>query len=117
MELRRELRLRALGDAPESFGETAAEAEARPTSYWEDLTRSVTEPGCHVMFLADEGRDPVGSAYGLLDRDRVQAGRVGGMWVDPAWRRRGVGRLLYKAPVRRAVSFLVDLGPSPATTW
>ena len=76
------------GDAPESFGETAVEVEARPTSYWEDLTRSVTEPG-----------------------------RVGGMWVDPAWRRRGVGRLLYKTPVRRAVSFLVDLGPSPATTW
>jgi GNAT superfamily N-acetyltransferase len=56
------------GDAPESFGETAVEVEARPTSYWEDLTRSVTEPG-----------------------------QVGGMWVDPAWRRRGVGRLLLQA--------------------
>jgi GNAT superfamily N-acetyltransferase len=49
------------------------------------------------MFIADEGRAPVGSAYGLLDRDRVEAGRVGGMWVDPAWRRRGVGRLLLQA--------------------
>jgi GNAT superfamily N-acetyltransferase len=97
VELHRDLRLRALGDAPESFGETVAEAAARAPAYWEDLTRSVTEPGRHVMFLAWEGRDSVGSTYGLPDRDRIDAGRVGGMWVDPAWRRRGVGRLLMQA--------------------
>jgi GNAT superfamily N-acetyltransferase len=97
VELHRDLRLRALGDAPESFGETVAEAAARAPAYWEDLTRSVTEPGRHVMFLAWEGRDSVGSTYGLPDRDRIDAGRVGGMWVDPAWRRRGVGRLLLQA--------------------
>jgi len=97
VELHRELRLRALGDAPGSFDETAVEAGARPLSYWEDLTRSVTEPGRHVMFLADEGPAPVGSTYGLLDRDRPGAGRVGGMWVAPASRRRGVGRLLLRA--------------------
>jgi GNAT superfamily N-acetyltransferase len=41
----------------------------------------------------------VGSAYGLLDRTRADAGRVGGMWVDPAWRRRGVGRALLEGVV------------------
>lgn len=89
--LHRELRLRALRDSPDSFGETWADAAARPASYWEDLTRAVTEPGPHVMFLASAGDRPIGSAYGLLDRDRADAGRVGGMWVEPAWRRRGVG--------------------------
>lgn len=36
----------------------------------------------------------LGSAYGLLDRERSEVGRVGAMWVEPTWRRRGVGRAL-----------------------
>ena len=94
VDLHRDLRLRALRDAPDSFGETFAAAAVRPISYWEELTRSVTEPGGDVMFLAYEGDDVLGSAYRLLDRARTDAGRVGGMWVGPDWRRRGVGRAL-----------------------
>ena len=94
VSLHRELRLRALQEAPASFGETFADVVVRPSSYWEDLTRSVTESGGHVMFLASEGDDVVGSTYGLLDRDQSEVGRVGGMWVDPAWRRREIGRAL-----------------------
>ena len=75
---------------------------ARPAAYWEELTRSVTEPGRHVMFLACEGQDVLGSTYGLLDRDRSAAARVGGMWVEPAWRRRGVGRALLQEIFRWA---------------
>ena len=93
----RELRIRVLNDSPDSFGETASEAEARPLSYWEDLTRSVTEPNRHVMFVAFEGHAIVGTTYGLLDHERNDAGRIGGMWVAPAQRRRGVGRCLLAA--------------------
>lgn len=93
-DLHRNLRLRALGDAPDSFGEAYSDVAARPVGYWEELTRSVTEPGRNVMFLAWEGQDVLGAAYGLLDGTRRDAGRVGGMWVEPAWRRRGVGRAL-----------------------
>jgi GNAT superfamily N-acetyltransferase len=39
----------------------------------------------------------LGSAYGLLDPDQREAGRVGGMWVTPAARRQGVGRALLQA--------------------
>jgi GNAT superfamily N-acetyltransferase len=95
--LHREVRLCALRDAPDCFGETFAEAQTQPQSYWEDLTRSVTEPGRHVMFLACEGEDVHGSTYGLLDRERSDAGRVGGTWVEPSWRRRGIGRALLGA--------------------
>jgi len=97
VDLHRDLRLRALRDAPDSFGDTLAEAAAQPQSYWEDLTRSVTEPDRHVMFLACRGEAVLGSTYGLLDRGRTETGRVGGMWVDAAWRGRGVGRALLEA--------------------
>lgn len=97
VDLHRDLRLRALGEAPDSFGEAFADAAARPASYWENLTRSVTEPGRHVMFLACEGEQVHGSTYGLLDREQAEAGRVGGMWVEPASRRRCVGRALLQA--------------------
>jgi len=95
--LHREVRLRALADAPEAFGVVVTEVEAQPMSYWEDLTRAVTVPGGQVMFLACEDDTVLGSAYGLLDRDRREAGRVGGMWVAPAARRRGAGRALLHA--------------------
>src|SRR6266403_5812135 len=85
--LHRKVRLRALADAPDSFGVLVSEVEAQPMSYWEELTRSVTAPRGQVMFLACEGETVLGSTYGLLDRAPREAGRVGGMWVAPAARR------------------------------
>ena len=95
--LHRELRLCALRESPESFRDTAEEIEQRPSSYWGDLTRSVTEPDRHIMFLACEGDAVVGSIYGLRDREHRDAARIGGTWVAPAHRRRGVGRELLEA--------------------
>ena len=95
--LHRDVRLMALRDSPDSFAERFAEAAGRPASYWDDLTRSVTVPGSQAMFLACEGEHLCGSTYALLDRERVDTGRVGGMWVAPAWRGRGIGRALLHA--------------------
>lgn len=97
VHLHRDVRLRALREAPDSFADAFTEAGARPISYWEDLTQSVTEPGRHVMFLACHANHVAGSVYGLLDRERSEAGRVGSMWVDPDWRRRGIGGALLQA--------------------
>ena len=99
IELHRELRLRALRDSPESFADAAEEVEQRPSSYWEGLTRSVTEPDRHVMFLACDGDTAVGSIYGLRDREHRDVARIGGTWVTPSHRRRGVGRKLLEAVV------------------
>ncbi|WNZ25968.1 GNAT family N-acetyltransferase [Leptolyngbya sp. NK1-12] len=96
INLHREIRLRALHDSPNSFGETLAEAEAKPIAYWEALTESVTT-GSHVMFLAYNSDTIQGCVYGLLDREREQAGRIGGMWVAPAYRRQGIGQTLLEA--------------------
>ena len=93
----RELRLRALADAPDAFGEALADALVRPDSYRANLTRSVTDPTRHVMFVAEDGTTPVGLVFGLRDVDRADAGRRGGMWVAPEVRGRGLGRALAEA--------------------
>lgn len=99
IQLHREVRLRALQDAPNSFGEKLEDAKSRPLSYWEDLTRAVTAPGRNVMFLACEEQTVHGMIYGLLDGERHDGGRVGGMWVERAWRRQGFGRAMLDAVI------------------
>ena len=91
------LRLRALAESPDAFGDSLATARARPDAYWTEMTRSVTEPDRHAMFLAEDAAAAVGIAFGLVDRERADRAHLGGMWVDPAGRRRGVGRALVDA--------------------
>ena len=91
------LRLRALAESPDAFGDSLAAARARPDSYWTEMTRSVTEPDRHAMFLAEDVAAAVGIAFGLVDRERADRAHLGGMWVDPAARRRGAGRALVDA--------------------
>jgi GNAT superfamily N-acetyltransferase len=95
--LARELRLRALRDAPEQFGEALEEVLARSREGWEALTASVVLPSTQAMFLAEVGGDPVGSVYALHDTASAEVGRLGGMWVAPEHRSRGIGRALVDA--------------------
>jgi ribosomal protein S18 acetylase RimI-like enzyme len=110
--LHRWLRLRALLDAPDSFGESYADVEAKSTSYWESLTKAVTEPQRDVLILAAEADTVFGMVYGLRDPERDHAARLGGLWVEPRYRRRGIGRMLVDAVIEWALargSFRVSL--------
>ena len=51
------------------------------------------------MFLAYEEHELIGSAFALVDSVRSRTGRVGGMWVDPRWRRQGIGEALLQAVI------------------
>lgn len=112
-EIHREVRLRALSEASEYLGEPFAKAAVQPTYYWEQLTRSITEPGGDVMFLAEDGEEVIGAAYGLLDRGRNRGGGVRGMWVDPVWRGQGVGRAL----LQEVLAWARELGLNYLGLW
>jgi GNAT superfamily N-acetyltransferase len=100
--LHRTVRLRALEDSPDSFGDRLDDISARPAAYWDDLTRSLTAPDLHVMFLACAEAHVCGSVYGLVDAQRPNTARVGGMWVEPPSRGRGVASALLEAVIEWA---------------
>jgi hypothetical protein len=64
----RALRLRALAEAPDAFARTHAEISTKPAAWWEEMTGSLTEPGRNVMFVAEESSAPIGTAFGIVDR-------------------------------------------------
>ncbi len=109
----REVRLRALAESPNAFGETLQQAQAQPDSYWKKLTDSVTQPNSHVMFLAEQAEQIAGFAFGLIDRQDSQVGHIGGMWVDPVFRSCGVGYAL----VTKIISWSHQLKQSKLELW
>jgi ribosomal protein S18 acetylase RimI-like enzyme len=98
-ELFKTLRLRALADSPDSFGDTLADARAQPESYWDDLVTSTTPPSPQVTFIVERDGVPVGLCFGLVDRTDATAAHLGGMWIDPVARGSGAGRALVDAVV------------------
>ena len=92
----RDIRLASLLDAPDAFGSTYAASSARPEEWWIDRTRLSAESDEQAMFIAWDGKNAVGLAGTFFDDpDWV----VIAMWVDPAQRGNGLGRLLLDAVV------------------
>jgi len=85
----RDLRLRSLEDAPEAFGSTLEEERAFPGPRWIDWIEG-WEGATNVLYVAEDGDTWVGMAVGSRTDDAPDA-HLYAMWVDPAWRTRGVG--------------------------
>jgi ribosomal protein S18 acetylase RimI-like enzyme len=95
-ERARDLRLRALADAPDSFGSSLEEEERLGHSAW----RERMAPGdSRVWFVeATDDDDFVGMAVGTMD-DPSQTAYLFGMWVEPERRRSGIGKRLVETVV------------------
>jgi ribosomal protein S18 acetylase RimI-like enzyme len=93
----RDVRLRALEDAPEAFATPFEEARVRPDDWWIDWAARSAVGESQAMFLAWEGAEPLGMVGTFVAED----GRrwLIAMWTDPAARGRGVGRALVEATV------------------
>jgi ribosomal protein S18 acetylase RimI-like enzyme len=100
----RSIRIDALRDAPEAFGQTAEHAEQQPLSDFES-----TVSGPFPPFAAFDGDKVIGTAgfYILGGPKMSHRGVLWGMYVPPAHRRRGVGRKLVTAIIDHACG-LVD---------
>ena len=92
----REVRLRALADAPDAFGTVHAEALTRPDEWWRDWAERSASSSGQAMFLAWDEDEAIGIAGIFGDPERFD---VISMWTDPANRCRGVATSLLEAAV------------------
>lgn len=104
----RDVRLRALADAPTSFGTTLGQAAEFTEERWRDRARGSATSRQFLAFLDGEA---VGIA-GLFDEGEGSAQLVS-VWVRPDHRRRGVARALTRA----ALDFAAAAGMARVTLW
>jgi ribosomal protein S18 acetylase RimI-like enzyme len=96
VDLMRDMRLRALQDAPLAFGSTYAREAAFDRAVWEQRVRANAAGERSVGFVADPS---AGMAVGAIDEREPDVAHLYGMWVAPEARRTGTGRALVDAVI------------------
>jgi ribosomal protein S18 acetylase RimI-like enzyme len=110
-ERARDLRLRAVAEAPEAFARSLEEEEGLSESDWRER---VAPSDSHVWFVeATDDDEFVGMAVGFLD-DPSKTAYLFGMWVEPGRRRSGIGKRLVETVIewgrgRGAVRFELEV--------
>lgn len=94
----REIRLRSLADMPDAFGATLDVEEMFPEEKW--IERVARQDAATFVALTQDNQDaglvtmaPYNDEIGLF-----------GMWIDPRYRKKGIGSMLVDAGVRWAGS-------------
>jgi ribosomal protein S18 acetylase RimI-like enzyme len=108
-ELFRAVRLAALRDTPDAFGETLDEAEK---SDWQARTVSGSSHTDRGVFVAVERDRGIGMVF-AKGATPPEPAFLGGLWVHPAFRRFGVGRRLFQS----ATEFLRAADQGQLSLW
>jgi ribosomal protein S18 acetylase RimI-like enzyme len=102
--LLKEITLRSVEEAPYAFGGvgTLDEERRRPDSQWDDLAAEcggdveAWRDRCIGYFIMD-GDSVCGKALGYLSGKTPRLAHMSGVWIDPRYRRRRLGRWLVMA--------------------
>lgn len=91
------LRLTALQTDPRAFGKNYEEDAAKPDNEWQASLEKAWHEDNAIMLFAKDGEDVVGmiGAYGETIARAKHMANVYGMYVLPAYRSQGVGKLLF----------------------
>jgi ribosomal protein S18 acetylase RimI-like enzyme len=87
------IRLRALQNDPTAFGSTLAKESRLADEEWVNRSRRWNGEGS-IGYLAFDGENACGLVACYTDELDPHRAHVISMWVDPAWRRAGVGTVL-----------------------
>lgn len=114
------LRLRALADSPDAFGSTLEREEKRSNTAWKKRLIS-DDKSWNLPLFAEVAQEPVGLAWGRIERAMPEIANLYQMWVAPAHRGLGLGQFLLDTVIAWAkeknASYLelgVTLRDSPA---
>jgi GNAT superfamily N-acetyltransferase len=109
----RELRLRALQDAPDAFAERFEDVQLEPASYWQAFADASEAADGKVNVVAVEDGRWLAMGAAFLYEDAPNAAGFVAMWVDRSVRGTGVGRRLLDALAEWARS----RGATRAVIW
>jgi ribosomal protein S18 acetylase RimI-like enzyme len=93
----REIRLRALREAPYAFSSWFEREAEWPPGVWERRAADSEAAVESAVFVAEEGGRWLAIAGGYFPNADHEAATLWGLWVDPAVRRRGVAGHLVEA--------------------
>ena len=118
----RDLRLRALSDAPDAFGSTVAREGKFTDAQWAERLQAGSDTRWSLPLLAEVSSEPSGLGWGRIERSDPERADLYQMWVHPDGRCLGVGTLLLDAVVVRAqragaqcIALSVTCGDTPAS--
>ena len=109
----KDLRLRALAESPEAFGITLAAELERSDGDWSSRLTSGASSGLDLPLVAEVDDEPIGLAWGRVDRDNPEVAYLYQMWIAPDHRRLGAGQMLLEAVIAWAKTrdiLYLDLG-------
>ena len=120
-EIYRNLRLYALADSPDAFGRTLAEEQKRSDAEWSRRLLSGATSSWDCPLVAEVDKEPIGLAWGRIERSKPDVANLYQMWVAPRHRRLGIGQMLLEAVIAwaraknaRYLDLGVTLGNDPA---
>lgn len=93
----REVRLRALADAPYAFSSSFEREAVLGQEFWEDRVAESELGEDGVVFMAIDDARGLGMAGGFFVDEEREVAMLWGMWVDPSARRGGLGQRLLEA--------------------
>ena len=109
----RDIRLRALADAPSAFASTYEQEQARTAQEWEEAATRYATSNTHATFVAMAGGRWVGIVGAFHQDHRPGHVELVSMWTDPAYRRRGVATAL----VGHALTWAEQTGAEQVGLW
>ena len=116
----RELRLRALSDAPHAFGTRYADVIDHANEYWQSRFSNLSADSDLPLFAEHRG-ELSGLAWSKIERSESLQAHLFQMWVAPDCRGLGIGRMLVDSVVEwarsrgaRTLALSVACGNTPA---